>query len=177
MSDGEVFPVPDEWAKGSLIDAAAYEAACARVEADPDAYWTELGRRLTWTTPFTQVKDVSFDKADFRIRWYGDGALNVAANCLDRHLEERGAGRQVRAHLVRSAERVARTLDDPGRVGSEGELVGPLRVDGGFSLVRVDRKTTPAADDPAIRARAEERIVRRVVEHALLDHVEWHEHL
>ena len=33
---------------------------------------------------------VSFDPADFRIRWFADGVLNVSANCIDRHLETRG---------------------------------------------------------------------------------------
>ena len=59
----------------------------------------------------------------------------------------------------------------------EGELVGPVRVEPGFVLMLVERKTPPAADDPAIRARAEERIARRAVERALLEHVEWHERL
>ncbi|KFN50600.1 hypothetical protein P873_05415 [Arenimonas composti TR7-09 = DSM 18010] len=40
--------------------------------------------------PFTTVKDVNFARDDFRIRWYADGELNVAANCLDRHLAGRG---------------------------------------------------------------------------------------
>jgi acetyl-CoA synthetase len=86
----EVFPVPEAWAKRAHMDAAAYEAACARVEADPEGWWTEVGNRLTWMKPFTQVKDVSFDKQDFRIRWFADGVLNVSVNCLDRHLETRG---------------------------------------------------------------------------------------
>jgi acetyl-CoA synthetase len=86
----EVFPVPEEWAKKAHMNAAAYEAAVKRVEADPQGYWGELGRRLDWIEPYTQVKDVSFDKADFHIRWYADGVLNVSANCLDRHLATRG---------------------------------------------------------------------------------------
>ncbi|ODT88241.1 MAG: acetate--CoA ligase [Phenylobacterium sp. SCN 70-31] len=90
MSDGEVFPVPAEWAKTAHMNAEAYAAAVARVEADPEGWWTEVGRRLDWIEPFTQVKDVSFDKTDFHIDWYADGVLNVAANCLDRHLAERG---------------------------------------------------------------------------------------
>ncbi len=90
MSDGEVFPVPQEWADKAHMNAAAYEAAVRRVESDPEAYWTEIGNRLDWIKPFTKVKDVSFDKADFHINWYADGVLNVAANCLDRHLETRG---------------------------------------------------------------------------------------
>ena len=90
MSDGEVFPVPEAWAKRALMDAKAYEAAVARVEADPIGYWTDVARRLDWMQFPTQIKDVSFNKADFHIRWYEDGVLNVCANCIDRHLEKRG---------------------------------------------------------------------------------------
>ena len=72
------------------MNAAAYEAACARVETDPKGYWTEVGQRLDWMTPFTEVKDVSFAKTDFRIRWFADGVLNVSVNCLDRHLATNG---------------------------------------------------------------------------------------
>jgi acetyl-CoA synthetase len=86
VSDGEVFPVPDAWARRAHMDAAAYDAAVAQVEADPQAYWAKVGKRLDWIKPFTQVKDVSFEAKDFRIRWYGDGVLNLSANCIDRHL-------------------------------------------------------------------------------------------
>ena len=89
MSEGEVFPVPAEWAERTHMDAKAYEAACARADADPEGYWREVAGRLTWSKPFTQVKDVSFDAADFHIRWFADGELNVSVNCLDRHLPER----------------------------------------------------------------------------------------
>jgi len=88
MSD-EVFPVPAEWAKRALIDAEGYEAAVRRVETDPDGFWGDLGRRLDWSKPFTQVKDVSFHRDDFRIRWFADGELNVSVNCIDRHLPQR----------------------------------------------------------------------------------------
>ena len=90
MSDGEVFPVPEAWAKKAHMNAAAYDAAVLRVDADPDGYWSDIGRRLDWMTPFTEVKDVSFNKEDFRVRWYGDGVLNVSVNCLDRHLKSNG---------------------------------------------------------------------------------------
>jgi acetyl-CoA synthetase len=48
--------------------------------------WERVGRRLQWDKPFTQIKDVSFRREDFRIRWYHDGELNAAVNCVDRHL-------------------------------------------------------------------------------------------
>jgi acetyl-CoA synthetase len=88
MSD-ELFPVPTEWARRALIDAKGYEAAVGQVESDPDGYWRKLGERLDWIKPFTEVKDVSFHREDFRIRWYADGVLNVSANCIDRHLPAR----------------------------------------------------------------------------------------
>lgn len=88
MSD-EVFPVSAEWAKRALITAENYEAAIRRVESDPEGHWGDLAKRLTWSKPFTQVKDVSFNREDFRIRWFADGELNVSVNCIDRHLPQR----------------------------------------------------------------------------------------
>ena len=90
MSEGQVFPVPAEWAARAHMDAAGYEAAVARVESDPDGYWRDVAGRLDWMKPFTVVKDVCFQADDFRIRWFADGVLNVSANCLDRHLAARG---------------------------------------------------------------------------------------
>jgi len=71
------------------MDAAAYEAACRRADEDPEGFWREVAGRLDWIKPFSVVKDVSYDRKDFRIRWYADGVLNVSANCLDRHLASR----------------------------------------------------------------------------------------
>src|SRR5581483_3330288 len=82
----EVFPVPPQWADRALMTAQRYAEAVERVETEPDAFWRSLADRLTWITPPTGTKDVSFDKADFHIRWFWDGVLNVSANCLDRHL-------------------------------------------------------------------------------------------
>ncbi len=89
MSDGQLFPVPEDWAGKAHIDAAAYEAALARVESDPEGWWRDLAARLDWIKAPTKIKDVSYAKDDFRIRWYEDGVLNVSANCIDRHLPHR----------------------------------------------------------------------------------------
>jgi acetyl-CoA synthetase len=88
MSD-ELFPVSPEWAARAYLDAAGYRARYAASIADPDAFWREEGRRIDWSVPYTQVKDVSYDPADLHIRWYADGVTNVAANCIDRHLAAR----------------------------------------------------------------------------------------
>jgi acetyl-CoA synthetase len=90
VSEGEVFPVPEAWAKKALMTAEGYAAALARVESDPDGYWHELAGRLDWIRPPTRTKDISFHREDFHVRWYEDGVLNVSVNCLDRHIPERG---------------------------------------------------------------------------------------
>ena len=87
---GRTYPVPDEFAQGALIKAADYEAMYRRSIEDPENFWAGEARRLDWIQPFTIVKDTSFDEEDFRIRWFADGVLNVSANCLDRHLADRG---------------------------------------------------------------------------------------
>jgi acetyl-CoA synthetase len=89
VSQDLVFPVPPEWAARAHMDAQAYDAAVRRVEADPDGFWRDVAGRLDWISPFTKVKDVSFAKADFRIRWFEDGVINASVNCLDRHLPHR----------------------------------------------------------------------------------------
>ena len=90
MSDPVVIPVPEEWAKRAYVDDVKYKAMHAAALGDPEAFWGLAGQRLDWLKPYTKVKDTSFNEADFRIRWYEDGILNVAANCIDRHLETRG---------------------------------------------------------------------------------------
>src|SRR5688572_11230758 len=89
MTDRTV-PIPADFAAAARVTRSGHERDFAQAERDPDAYWGDMGRRLEWSRPFTRVKDTSFDVADFRIRWYADGQLNVAVNCLDRHLAERG---------------------------------------------------------------------------------------
>ncbi|GAM97609.1 acetyl-coenzyme A synthetase [alpha proteobacterium U9-1i] len=90
MSESVVIPVPDAWARKAYVDDVAYRAKHAAALADPEAFWGVEGQRLDWMKPYTKVKDVSFRKDDFRIRWYEDGILNVSYNCIDRHLATRG---------------------------------------------------------------------------------------
>ncbi len=83
-------PVPAEWAARAYVDAAGYaEKYRASLDA-PAAFWREESARIDWIKPWTTVSRCSFDQADFGIEWFGDGTLNVAANCLDRHLADHG---------------------------------------------------------------------------------------
>jgi acetyl-CoA synthetase len=86
VSQAEIIPAADGWTLTPQAYAAMREAAAK----DPAAFFAEAARRLDWMRPFTEVRDVSFDVDDFRVRWFGDGKLNASVNCIDRHLEARG---------------------------------------------------------------------------------------
>jgi len=76
--------------KDAHIDASGYEKMYADSVSDPDAFWGEHGKRIDWIKPFSKVRNVSFAYPDVSIKWFEDGTLNVAANCVDRHLATRG---------------------------------------------------------------------------------------
>ena len=82
----EIYPVPPEFAAAAELTAETAEAMRQQALNDPEAFWRAQAGSLLWSKPFTTVKNVSFQREDFRIRWFEDGELNVAVNCLDRHL-------------------------------------------------------------------------------------------
>ena len=86
----KLYPVPATFAAHSRIREDDYEKLYAESIRDPQGFWGRIGKRLDWITPDAQVRDVSFAANDLHIRWYADGTLNLAANCLDRHLATRG---------------------------------------------------------------------------------------
>ena len=85
-----IYPVPSSFASGAHIDAARYEEMYAASVSDPEGFWGEHGKRLDWFTPYTKVKNTTFEYGKVDIKWYEDGVLNVAYNCVDRHLATRG---------------------------------------------------------------------------------------
>jgi acetyl-CoA synthetase len=85
-----VYPVPSEWADKALIDANRYSQLYRESVDDPETFWRREAQRIDWIRPFSIVKQTSFYEDEFCIRWFADGTLNLSANCLDRHLAERG---------------------------------------------------------------------------------------
>jgi acetyl-CoA synthetase len=59
-------------------------------DSDPQRFWLDQARRLTWNSFPTQAGDWSYDEADFHIEGYADGTLNLSVKCLDRHLAQDG---------------------------------------------------------------------------------------
>ena len=83
-------PVPEAFAKQANLTPEKYTEMYKASVEDPEAFWAEHGKRIEWMEPFTQVKDVSWDREDLHVRWFADGTLNVTESCLDRQLETRG---------------------------------------------------------------------------------------
>ncbi len=85
-----IYPVPQSWAERAYINADRYTEMYDEAINDPDGFWSREAERLDWMVFPEKIKNTSFNEADFGIKWFEDGVLNVSENCLDRHLEERG---------------------------------------------------------------------------------------
>ncbi|MEY4270011.1 MAG: acetate--CoA ligase [Pseudomonadota bacterium] len=88
MSDA-LYPVPADFAAKARVKPADYDRLYASARDNADAFWLDQAKRLDWMTPPSVAGDCSFDEADFRIRWFADGVLNLSVNCIDRHLATR----------------------------------------------------------------------------------------
>ena len=129
LNENRVFPPSAEFAANAIAQPELYD----RADADREAFWAEQSREIiTWQKPFTEVLDWS--NPPFA-RGFADGELNVAYNCLDRHVEA-GRGDRVAFHfegepgdtrtltyadLTDEVKRLANVLSDLG-VG-EGDRV------------------------------------------------------
>ncbi len=85
----KLYPPSAALAASAHADKATYDAMYRASVADPAAFWAEHGKRIDWIKPYTRVKDTSFEFGKVAINWFADGTLNVAANCVDRHLATR----------------------------------------------------------------------------------------
>ncbi|MGA9253130.1 MAG: AMP-binding protein, partial [Roseobacter sp.] len=90
VQTADTYPPSDEMASKAHVNADRYAQMYAESIEDPDGFWRREGGRIDWIKPFTQVKDVDYTLGNVKINWYADGTLNVAANCVDRHLATRG---------------------------------------------------------------------------------------
>lgn len=88
--DQKFYNPPANILKNTHATTAQYEEMYARSISDPDGFWSEQAERLDWITPFTKVKNTTFEYPNVSIKWFEDGELNVCANCIDRHLDSLG---------------------------------------------------------------------------------------
>src|SRR5262252_7021257 len=85
----KVYDVPPEWKQRAYINEAKYKDMYARSIKDPNGFWADEAKRLHWYKPPTKIKNTSFNPAKVSIKWFEDGVLNAAYNCIDRHLPKR----------------------------------------------------------------------------------------
>jgi acetyl-CoA synthetase len=83
------YPPSADFAANAHVDAAKYDEMYAASIKDPEAFWGAQGKRIDWIKPYSKVKDVDYTYGNVSIKWFEDGTLNVAANCIDRHLKDR----------------------------------------------------------------------------------------
>jgi acetyl-CoA synthetase len=87
----KMYPPSDDFVAGAHIDADTYASMYQASVDDPETFWgREAKDRLDWIEPFSVVKNTCFDLGKVSVKWFEDGVLNVAYNCIDRHLESRG---------------------------------------------------------------------------------------
>ena len=93
LQEDRRFPPPESVTAHANGKAELYEQA----EADFEGFWAAQAREyVTWSKDFTQVLD--WTDAPFA-KWFADGELNAAYNCVDRHVEA-GNGDRVAIHWV-----------------------------------------------------------------------------
>src|SRR5579871_6218583 len=85
----KIYDVPAEWSKRAWVDQGKYKEMYARSISDPDGFWAEQAKRLDWMKTPHKIDNWSFAPGNISIKWFEDGVLNVAANCIDRHLPKR----------------------------------------------------------------------------------------
>ena len=89
MSENEKFEVSSEWSEEAQINNDKYNEWYKNSLSNNEEFWSEHGKRIDWIKPYTKVKDVSYNKDNFSIKWYYDGTLNASSNCIDRHLKNK----------------------------------------------------------------------------------------
>ena len=87
MSD--IYKIPAKYTSEAIVGKEEYEKMYNESINDPEAFWEKHSKRINWIKTFTKVKDTNYSKDNLYIKWFEDGTLNVAANCIDRHIKDK----------------------------------------------------------------------------------------
>ena len=83
LHEKRVIAPPENFAAAAKIGREEYERRYRQSLDDPDAFWTQVAKELTWMKPWTQV----LDWQEPHVRWFVEGQTNIAYNALDRQIE------------------------------------------------------------------------------------------
>ncbi len=86
----DVYAASSAFVFSAHVDAAAYQRMYTGSVENPEMFWAGEGHRIDWIKDYSVVKNCSFKLGEVSIKWFEDGTLNVAANCIDRHMVTRG---------------------------------------------------------------------------------------
>ncbi|MFA7486288.1 MAG: AMP-binding protein, partial [Phycisphaerae bacterium] len=89
MTENRTFPPPKNIQSNAYIDSVEqYQKMWNQSVNDPDAFWLEQAKMLSWFKQPTKSLEYKWDTKARKIehKWFADGELNVSYNCLDRHL-------------------------------------------------------------------------------------------
>ncbi len=85
------YSIPSSLKAKTHLSAEEYHGLYAHSLKDPEGFWRDQAYRfLSWDRSFSKVCSTSFDPSHTTIEWFQDGMLNISANCLDRHLKDKG---------------------------------------------------------------------------------------
>ncbi|MDP9138460.1 MAG: acetate--CoA ligase, partial [Pseudomonadota bacterium] len=85
----KTYAVPAAWKRRAFVDDAAYRKLYSESIEYPDRFWARQAKRLDWFKLPKKIQNTRFGDPDVSIKWFEDGVLNVAHNCVDRHLKKR----------------------------------------------------------------------------------------
>jgi acetyl-CoA synthetase len=89
MSEEKIYSVNESAASRSHLDRTRFQELYQQSIASPDEFWAEQADELLhWHQRWQSVSSSDFNKAE--ASWFTGAKLNVAFNCIDRHLEQRG---------------------------------------------------------------------------------------
>tara|TARA_B100001123_G_scaffold23970_1_gene26024 strand:+ start:1962 stop:3911 length:1950 start_codon:yes stop_codon:yes gene_type:complete len=81
-----VYPPSADWVDTAHVSSLEkYKDIYDSSVKDPDEFWADIAKRITWYKPWKKVRNFNFKEA--KIKWFESGKLNVSYNCLDRHVE------------------------------------------------------------------------------------------
>ena len=84
--DRKIYSPSADWTVNAHINSLdKYKEMYNKSIEDPDAFWSDIAKRITWYKPWEKVRDFNFQNGE--IKWFENGKLNVSYNCLDRHVE------------------------------------------------------------------------------------------
>ncbi|MCO6432647.1 MAG: acetate--CoA ligase [Deltaproteobacteria bacterium] len=90
MSSENIFDLRDNFSAAAHCDEKRYSEMYRASVENPETFWADAARQsLTWIEPWSKVLEYDYHKAE--IAWFLGGKLNVSFNCIDRHVEKRGA--------------------------------------------------------------------------------------